>query len=151
MRIFNSLDEVNNIEETVLALGNFDGIHKGHQEIIRRTVENGKISGYKSAIFTFANHPRNLFDKLSVKNILPSDEKINILRELGVDYMFNIPFDDIIKETSPIDFIDKILVETLRMKEGYCGFNYRFGEKASGTPAVLIKRGKEKGFGLRLL
>ena len=56
MRIFNSLEEINNIDPTVVALGNFDGVHKGHQQIIMRTVKNAEAEGLKSAVFTFSNH-----------------------------------------------------------------------------------------------
>ena len=55
MKIFNSLEEIETIEETVIALGNFDGVHKGHQQIISRTVKSAEAAGFKSAVFTFSN------------------------------------------------------------------------------------------------
>ena len=94
MKIFNTLEEIDNIEETVVALGNFDGVHKGHQQIILRTVKSAEAAGLKSAVFTFSNHPKNLMaGKTVVKNILYPEEKASIIEKLGVDYMFNIPFD----------------------------------------------------------
>ena len=60
MIIFNSLDEIKNIDETVIALGNFDGVHKGHQEVISKTVKNAEAAGLKSAVFTFSNHTRTV-------------------------------------------------------------------------------------------
>lgn len=151
MKIFNSLDEVKDMENTVVALGNFDGVHKGHQQIISRTVNSARVAGYKSAVFTFSNHPKNLMkDKPQVKNILYADEKAKIMEELGVDYLFNIPFDESILTMSPVDFIDKLLLGTFNMKQAYCGFNYRFGHKAEGNVEILLREGLKKGFGLHV-
>lgn len=151
MRIFNSLEEVNNIEPTVVALGNFDGVHRGHQQIIERTVGTAKAAGLKSAVFTFSNHTRTLLKNLPpVKNILYPEEKAEIFEKMGVDYLFNIPFTHEILGMSPEEFIDEILVKTFRIKEAYCGFNYTFGHKAAGTPEVLTHEGMRKGFGIHI-
>lgn len=153
MIIFNTLDEIENIEgSTVVALGNFDGVHKGHQELIKRTVKTAETAGFKSAVFTFANHPKNVKSgELVVKNILYFDEKARIIESLGVDYLFNIPFDDQIRSMEAIDFIEKVLIGKFKMKQAYCGFNYRFGHLAKGTPEVLIHEGIERGFGIHVL
>lgn len=151
MKIFNSLEEVRNIEPTVIALGNFDGVHRGHQEIINRTVKSAEAAGLKSAVFTFSNHTRTLLEKVpTVKNINYPEEKAAIMESMGVDYLFNIPFTPEILQMSPEDFIDKILVEKFRIREAYCGFNYHFGHKAAGTPEVLMREGMKKGFGIHV-
>ena len=93
MKRFDSFDEITNIEETVIALGNFDGVHKGHQQIIERTVRSAQAVGLKSAVFTFSNHPSTVLGRGEpVKNILYAEEKIRIIEEMGVDYLFNVPF-----------------------------------------------------------
>ena len=116
MKIFNTLEEIDNIEETVVALGNFDGVHKGHQQIILRTVKSAEAAGLKSAVFTFSNHPKNLMaGKTVVKNILYPEEKASIIEKLA-----------------------------------YCGFNYHFGYKASGTAETLMKEGMKRGFGIHI-
>ena len=150
MKIFNSLEEVNNIEPTVVALGNFDGVHLGHQQIIARTVNEAKAAGLKSAVFTFANHTSTVLDVPEVKSILYPDEKAAILESLGVEYMFNIPFTREILAMSPESFIKDILVDRFNIKEAYCGFNYRFGYKAQGNPEVLMKEGLKHGFGIHV-
>lgn len=151
MKIFNSLEEVKNIEPTVIALGNFDGVHKGHQQIINRTVKSAEAAGLKSAVFTFSNHTRTLLKNVpSVKNILYADEKANIIDSMGIDYLFNIPFTQEILHMSPESFIDDILIDKFMIKEAYCGFNYHFGYKASGTPEILMKEGLKKGFGIHV-
>lgn len=151
MRLFESLDEIRNIDETVVALGNFDGVHKGHQQIISRTVRSAQAVGLRSAVFTFSNHPSSVLGKGEpVKNILYAEEKVRIIESLGVDYLFNIPFTREILGLSPRDFVKEILVDRLRIREAYCGFNYTFGYKASGTPEVLMHEGLKHGFGLHV-
>ena len=151
MIVFNNLDDINNIEPTVVALGNFDGIHKGHQEIIARTVKEADAAGLKSAVFTFSNHTSSILKNVPpVKNILYAEEKMRILEEMGVDYVFNIPFTEEILRMSPEEFIDRILVEKFNIREAYCGFNYSFGYKASGTPEVLMHEGLKRGLGIHV-
>ena len=151
MIIFNSLDEIKNIDETVIALGNFDGVHKGHQEVISKTVKNAEAAGLKSAVFTFSNHTRTMMKGApQVKNIQYQHEKAEKMAELGVDYLFNIPFTEEIMRMSPEAFIKDILVDRMRIKEAYCGFNYRFGSKASGNPETLMREGLKLGFGIHV-
>ncbi len=151
MKIFNSLEEIKNIEPTVVALGNFDGVHRGHQEIINRTVKEADAAGLKSGVFTFSNHTSSILENVSpVKNILYPDQKISILENMGVDYMFNIPFTKEILSMEPVQFIDEILVKKFNIREAYCGFNYSFGYKASGTPEVLMREGLKRGFGIHV-
>ena len=151
MKIFDSLEEIRDIEPTIVALGNFDGIHRGHQEIINRSVKEAEAAGLKSGVFTFSNHTSSVLkDVPPVKNILYPDQKITILENMGVDYMFNIPFTMEILSMDPIEFIDKILVEKFNIREAYCGFNYTFGYKASGTPEVLMREGIKRGFGIHV-
>ncbi len=95
MIVYNSLEEIKDIKSTVIALGNFDGVHRGHQELIRRAVKSAEAAGFKSAVFTFSNHPRNLLGNgNAVKNIMYCEDKAHIIGNLGIDYMFNIPFTD---------------------------------------------------------
>ena len=151
MKIYNSLEEIKDIEPTVVALGNFDGVYRGHQEIISRTVKEAASAGLKSGVFTFSNHTSSVLKNVPpVKNILYPDQKISILEEMGVDYMFNIPFTEEILRMNPEEFIDRILVDKFNIREAYCGFNYTFGYKASGTAEVLMHEGLKRGFGIHV-
>ncbi len=151
MKVYYSLEEIKDIEETVVALGNFDGVHLGHQEIIHRTVESARAAGLKSAVFTFSNHTSTILPNMKpVKNILYEEDKLRIIEEMGVDYMIDIPFTKEILSMKAEDFISGILVEKLRIKEAYCGFNYTFGYKAEGTPKVLMEEGLKHGFGIHV-
>lgn len=148
---FKTLDEIKDIEETVVAVGNFDGIHLGHQEIIKRAVADARSFGKKSAVFTFFNHPRDLLGEEKVKKILYNDDKERIIEQLGVDYIFNIPFTEEIMNMSPQDFIDKLLIDKMKMVETVCGFNYHYGYKAGGDVTHLMKMSIMRGFGLHII
>jgi len=152
MRLFDKLDDIKDIEGTVIALGNFDGVHLGHQALIARTVKEANAANLKSAVFTFANHPKNVLSKTrKVKSILYPDEKAAIIERLGVDYLFNIPFDSGIQQLEPSEFINKLLLKKLKMREACCGFNYRFGVKASGNIETLMKESIRKHFGIHVI
>ncbi len=152
MKIFNSIGEIEHIEPTALALGNFDGVHLGHKALIEATVNRASEKGIKSAVFTFANHPRNIIaGENIVKNIIYFDEKAKIIEGLGVDYLFNIPFDQALMNMTPKEFTQDLLISRFNMKSGYCGFNYRFGKNAAGSPEVLKEYGKELDFNIEVL
>ena len=152
MKVFKSLSEVENIGDTVIALGNFDGLHKGHQELINRTVKSAKIANLKSAVFTFSNHPKNVMaGRPIIKNILSWNDKVSIIRSYGVDYLISVPFDYEMQNMDPHDFIMNVLVDKLKMKEAYCGFNFKFGHFAKGNAELLMKVGLEKDFGIHIL
>lgn len=148
MIVINSLENLN-ILDTAIALGNFDGVHLGHQEIIKKAVAYSKENKLKSAIFTFSNHPRNLIPgKKEVKNIIYPDEKAKLIEALGVDYFVNIEFTEEIMKMPPEEYVKSILIDALKAKAIFSGFNYRFGYKAEGDTELLNKLGEKYGFSL---
>ncbi len=147
MIIFNSLEQINNIEPSVCALGNFDGVHKGHQELINCAVSTAKAKGLKSAVFTFTEHPINVMSGHSlIKTIFNYEDKINAMESMGIDYYFTLDFTDEIRTMAPKTFAKELLSEKLNIKHAVCGFNYSFGYKAGGKQDDLISYGKEYGF-----
>lgn len=152
MKEFKKISEISKIEPTVIALGNFDGVHRGHIELIRRAVEDASDTGLKSAVFTFSNHPRNfLAGKNVIKNIITSEAKMEIIESLGVDYVFNLPFDDRIHQMAPGEFIEKLVIEKMNSKVLYCGFNYHYGKDAAGSTKALIEEAEAQGFEVNVL
>jgi len=153
LKIFSYLEDAAEcLDGIVVALGNFDGIHKGHQQLIKETVRKAKELNCPAVIFTFRNHPVNeIAGKTVVKNIMDIHEKAIVAERLGVDYMINITFDWRIMKMSPDDFVDKLLVRDLGIKHAVCGFNYSYGFKGAGTPEMLIKKGKENNFGVTVI
>ena len=91
MLVFDSLEAIKDSEPAAVALGNFDGVHLGHQKLIRKMVSYAKERGLKAAVFTFSNHPKNLLPNAKpVKNILYRHEKEEIMASLGVDILKNV-------------------------------------------------------------
>lgn len=147
MKVYTQLKDITNIAPTAVALGNFDGVHKGHQALIAKAAETGREKGLKSAVFTFTNHPANVISgKTKVKNIMDFDEKVEAVAKYGVDYLFSVDFDDLMRTSSPEVFCRDILCEKLKAKIAVCGFNYSFAYKAEGNPQVLAEYGKKLGY-----
>jgi riboflavin kinase/FMN adenylyltransferase len=152
MKVFKSLDEIKNIEATATALGNFDGVHLGHQELIREAVKQAREKGLKSAVFTFSNHPKNVISGTNmVKNIIYNDEKEEILESMGVDYLFSLDYTKEFGSLSPQEFTAELLVKHFRVKHVVCGFNYRYGYKAQGDSQTLIEQGCILGFDVSVM
>lgn len=151
MKIFETLESIANIDQTVIAVGNFDGVHKGHQEIINKAITNARDSGIKSAVFTFSNHPRNVISNEKVLNIMYPDDKRNAFEKMGVDYLFVIPFTKEISMMGPDEYVDELLIKKFRMRQVCCGFNYKFGHKAAGDTKMLMEMSLNKGFGIHVI
>ncbi|MBR6351302.1 MAG: bifunctional riboflavin kinase/FAD synthetase [Firmicutes bacterium] len=149
MKVFMYLDDIPdfNIGNTAVALGNFDGVHKGHTELIQNCVRIAKEQGLTPVVFTFLNHPNNVMaGKTVVKNIMTVQEKTEAIEALGIEIMVNTIFNESIMKSMPEDFVKTILVDTLHCKEAVCGFNYSFGYKALGHPEDLWEYGQKYGF-----
>ncbi len=152
MKVLYSLKELDSIENTGVALGNFDGVHIGHQKLIKNMVDNCKKNGLTSVVFTFQNHPRTITNVgHEIKRIIAWEDKIKLIEILGVDYLIAIDFDDYIRQLTPKAFIEDLLVGQLKMKEAHCGYNYHYGIKASGTVEYLIEQGDALGFNVNVL
>ncbi|MGI6752335.1 MAG: bifunctional riboflavin kinase/FAD synthetase [Anaerovoracaceae bacterium] len=147
MKIFKTLEELKNTENVAVAVGNFDGVHLGHQELIRRTVTRAKEVGLVPAVFTFTNHPKNVMaGEQRVKNILYWEDKVSILQDLGVEYMISLDFTLDFSRIEPEDFVEEILVNKLKTKEIFCGFNYHFGYKGKGDLQLLKEMSRDLDF-----
>ncbi len=154
MLVFKKLEDIKDIPKTSIALGNFDGVHLGHQELIRQAVANARRktsqgSPEKSAVFTFSNHPKSLIPGAKeVKNIIYSEEKQKLIESLGVDYYFDIEFTEDIMTMEPEAYVKELLVDRFNARDVFCGFNYRYGFKAKGDGELLRKLGEKYGYTL---
>lgn len=147
MKKFDNIEDFKQLEETCTALGNFDGVHVGHQTLIRAAAEKAEEKGLASAVFSFSNHPKSLIPGARpVKNIVYSEEKEALIEKLGVDYLVNIPFTEEIMRMSPEAFVKTFLKDKMNAKEVFCGFNYHFGYKGEGDTKMLRILGAKYGF-----
>ncbi|WP_313234501.1 bifunctional riboflavin kinase/FAD synthetase [Sporosarcina ureae] len=127
-------DSVNirQLDASSLAIGFFDGVHKGHQEVIRTAQKLADDLSIETAVMTFDPHPSQLFSGKNVGYITPIEEKVRVLESLGVDTLFIVSFDWELASLSPQRFID-IFIKKLGVKHVTAGFDFTFGSKGSGT------------------
>lgn len=151
MTIIKSLDEVINVENTVVTIGNFDGIHKGHIKLIKEAVKEAKTKNYKSVVFTFENHPMRYFRADSIKHIITNEEKVKIFKDLGVDIVFMIPFDEYMTKISATDFVKTILHEKLKCKMVIVGHDFTFARNKEGNASLLESLGKNYNMKVKVI
>ena len=124
-------------EKSVIALGNFDGVHKGHIKLIQKAIENAKKLNIKSSLLLFNEHTDNLI-KVGKKDIITTNKtKFEILDSLGVDIIYLINFTKEFMSYSPIKFLDEFLAKNLKIKGVVVGYDYTYGYKKSGDVKFL--------------
>lgn len=133
MEIIRELRQIPNLS---IALGFFDGIHKGHQAVISCAVEAAKEMGCESAVVTFQEHPYCFFKGVSPKYILTLEDKYKYMEELGVDYVFELDFAAVCNMT-PVEYLDDVLMRYFNPKAISTGFNHKFGVDKSGNVKFL--------------
>lgn len=147
MKIIKDIDEIEKLhmENTIIALGKFDGVHRGHQNIMERLVRE-KEKGYTSLIFTFSGNPKNADESLCEEKIFTEKEQMLVYEKIGIDIIIVYPLNSGILNMSAEAFIKNILVDKLGVKKIICGENSRFGKNRLGNVKTLKKSGIEYGF-----
>jgi riboflavin kinase / FMN adenylyltransferase len=141
LKIYHHLSEFNKLNNAVVTIGTFDGVHFGHQKIVKRLCELAKKTGGESVILTFFPHPRLILDpeNQDLKMINTISEKAEILANLGVDHLIITPFTRDFSNLSAKEYIQKVLVETLGTKYIIVGYDHRFGKDRKGGMPELEK------------
>jgi len=130
-----------------VALGNFDGVHLGHQEILRRTVDTARLKRHDALVYTFDPHPRVVLNKApEIPRITTFRERADIMEYLGISVLVLAEFTLEFARQTPEDFVGNILVEELGVADIFIGENYRFGKGRSGTAETLKQMAPEMGF-----
>lgn len=119
--------------KNVVILGNFDGLHKGHKEIFNKAVKKANELGYKSIVYTFYEYPQKKCNRITT----PS-EKLLLINECNIDYTYLETFEDV-KDLTPEQFVNDVLLKKLNAKQVYCGFNFTFGKGKSGNIKTLYE------------
>lgn len=135
-----------------IALGNFDGVHLGHRQLISQCVRESQEQGWVSGVLTFEPHPLMVLSNEGKLKLLNTyEQKYRLLEALGIDYLYLLAFDRTLAGLSPADFVFTYLVEKLNVRKVYVGFNFTYGEKGSGTSLSLQEMGRDYGFDVRVL
>ena len=135
-----------------LCIGNFDGIHLGHQHVIKKIIKNSQSDNLKSAIMTFVPHSKIYFKKTDGNfNIITNNYKKNFLNFLGVENYIEYKFNKTLSNLDAIDFIEKILVKQLSVKKIVVGKDFRFGKDRKGDTALLKKLSSKYNYKLSII
>jgi len=130
-----------------VGLGNFDGLHIGHQKLVNTLVDECKKINLSSVIYTFSKHPENIFrKKLMTPQITTVKKKIELFNSCNVDFLYLAIFDEDFSRISPEEFVKKILLDFMKVKLVVVGFDYRFGFKGAGDATLLKNLGEKYGF-----
>ncbi len=134
MRIFNEIDTNKNLS---LAFGFFDGVHIGHQAVIKSAVDFARENNTKSAIITFQDHPCCYFYHVQPKYIITKNDKVNFFEDLGVDYLYFLKFDEYLAMMSASEYLKDVIIKNFAPAAISTGFNHYFGAKKSGDVNLL--------------
>ncbi len=136
----------------VIAIGNFDGVHRGHQAVLQRALDLANDRGIPALVLTFEPHPRTVFrPERPVFRLTPAPLKARILEGMGFAAVIEYPFDRGFSEMSAHDFIRSVLLDWLHGSEVVTGFDFHFGKGREGGPAFLMAAGQDNGFGVTLV
>jgi len=138
MKIYKSIDKYNESKSSVVTIGTFDGIHKGHQKIFNKVINVSKQSNLSSVVLTFFPHPRIILNKYNdIKMIDTLDEKIEHLEKIGIDNLIIHPFDKKFSLLSADQFIKEYLLKKLQLKHIIIGYDHRFGKGREASVSDL--------------
>ena len=139
------LSEVDHKRPTYVAVGSFDGVHLGHQALLRAMVGRARQDGARAAALTFFPHPRRVLQTLPPRFYLTTlDDRVHLLADQGVDLIITHPFDDEVRQIRAADFVDQLLA-ALDMRQRWGG-NFALGYRREGDVSFLRRQGQEKGF-----
>jgi riboflavin kinase/FMN adenylyltransferase len=152
MKVFRGFNHPDRATQCALTIGNFDGVHRGHQAMLALLKNEAANRSVPSCVMTFEPHPRDFFAKLLNKpelapaRIATLRDKLLELERCGIDQVVVLPFDERLANQTPEDFIQSVLVKGLGVKYLLVGDDFRFGAKRAGDYAMLDTAGQQQGF-----
>jgi riboflavin kinase / FMN adenylyltransferase len=148
MKIYHSLEDFTRLTFGVVTSGTFDGVHMGHQKILRRLAEIATKAGGESIVITFWPHPRMILSPTNtpIKLLNTFEEKAELIRSQGIDHLLRIPFTKEFSQLTSQEFITNILVEQIGTRKLVIGYDHRFGKNREGSFEQLKLNGPTYGF-----
>jgi riboflavin kinase/FMN adenylyltransferase len=148
MRVFRSVEGLPEFKNGVLTIGTFDGVHLGHQEIIKRINQDAAEKNGESIILTFHPHPRLVVNPndTGLKLLNTLEEKIALLERFGVDNLIVAPFSIEFSKLTAREYVEDFLWKNVRPKKVVIGYDHRFGNNREGGLELFLEKGKELGF-----
>jgi riboflavin kinase / FMN adenylyltransferase len=153
MRELGNLDQIPaDLRGGVVAIGNFDGLHRGHQQLLAIARDEAKRRGLPLGLLTFEPHPRSFFKPSEpIFRLTPRALKSRLAKALGVDFILCLEFNEALATCPPEDFVIAHLVEQLRVSHVVTGYDFHFGKGRKGTPDTLLNVGATHGFGVTVV
>ncbi len=150
---WSSIDEVpTDLGPTVVSIGKFDGIHLGHQALLKVAVEQAEVLGATSAVITFDRHPLALLNPAALRlPLIGVHQKAKLIQAAGIDALLTLPFDEALSQLTATEFVENILVKTMNAKSVVVGVDFRFGRGGAGTPELLAELSQIHGFTLHVV
>jgi riboflavin kinase / FMN adenylyltransferase len=140
------------LEGAVVAIGNFDGVHRGHVAVLKRAEAVAARLGRPCAVLTFEPHPADFFFKTdTIFRLTPQETKAVALERIGIDGMIVLSFDAALATMPAEDFVRDILVRRLRVGGVVAGYDFHFGKGRAGSPAFLAEAGVRYGFAVEIV
>ena len=140
------------LEGAVVAIGNFDGVHRGHRAVIGAALERARSLGRPAAALTFEPHPRSFFRPHEPLFRLTDERaKLRLFAAAGLNGVIVLKFDSALAEPSPENFVNDVLTNQLGISGAAVGFDFRFGRNRAGTPDVLAAEGAKRGFAVDIV
>ncbi|MBF0242120.1 MAG: bifunctional riboflavin kinase/FAD synthetase [Desulfamplus sp.] len=144
------IEDIENIakpfKNAVVTIGNFDGVHKGHQALFQRVIDEAHAISGTSIAITFEPHPLKVLGKKAPPLITRRDQKFELISETGIDTLISIPFTKEFASISAKDFIEQLLIQKIGVKAIVVGPDYSFGRDREGNIDFLIKYSEKSGF-----
>lgn len=139
MRIYHHISELSHVTNSIVTIGTFDGVHLGHQKIIKRLVELKQKQGGEIVLFTFTPHPRKVLfpEQSDLKLITTTEEKCELLKQFGVDHVLVYPFTKAFSQMQAQDYITDVIAKGLKTKTLVIGYDHRFGSNREGNIDLL--------------
>lgn len=150
MKIYEGLSDFPKLHNTVVTSGTFDGVHLGHQKILRRIREIARSVNGETVLITFWPHPRLVLypEEHNLRLLSTFEEKAKLLRGFGIDHLITIPFTKEFSQLTSKEFIESVLVEKIQTKKLVIGYDHRFGKNREGSFEYLKAHHEEYGFDL---
>ena len=140
MKVATSLADVDVSHRSVVSIGNFDGLHLGHQKILKTVVNRAKELGVRSVAMTFSPHPmRVLAPQRPLRLISTEDQKVRLIEKAGIDLLFRAHFDPAFSQLSPEEFVHKYLIQGFKARSVCVGHNFNFGYRGAGNVDTLCR------------
>ncbi len=147
MQIYRDLKDIKEpFHNAHVTIGNFDGVHLGHMELFKAVVGRARQAGGTSIAVTFDPHPLKVLSPKGIRLISTTQQKIELVEQAGLDVLVIIPFNQAVAATSAGEFLDRVLLERIGMKDLVAGYDYALGKGRQGDVFFLQEQGEQKGF-----